>query len=141
MKYITTKRGKVKVSDSDYELVSQYKWRLDKDGYAIAHDGVGGYISMHRMITQCPKGMVVDHINHNNQDNTRDNLRVCTQSQNCGNARIQRVSKGVTARKNRFYSHCAGKYLGCSKTREEAARKYNEAALIHFGEFALLNEV
>lgn len=42
-------------------------------------------VSLHRWITQSPKKMVVDHINHQTLDNTDGNLRVVTQSENMQN--------------------------------------------------------
>ena len=37
---------------------------------------------MHREIMKPPKGMDVDHKNHNKLDNTRESLRVCTHAEN-----------------------------------------------------------
>lgn len=37
---------------------------------------------LHRLIVGAEKGQVVDHINHNTLDNRKDNLKVCTHSEN-----------------------------------------------------------
>lgn len=42
--------------------------------------------AIHRLITNCPDDMVVDHINHNTLDNTLANLKVCTAKQNKQNS-------------------------------------------------------
>jgi hypothetical protein len=42
-------------------------------------------INFHRWILDAPKGMVVDHINHDTLNNTRTNLRIVTSQQNCQN--------------------------------------------------------
>ncbi len=105
---------------------------------------------MHRQIMGAPAGMVVDHVNHKTLDNQRENLRVCTQSQNNANQRKTRGAsrfKGVAWHKRTGKWHARiGKngrrhHLGCFNNEALAAQAYNAAALEHFGEFALLNEV
>ena len=53
--------------------------------YARAKKQIGTKVTtlhMHRMIMLPPDGMDVDHINGNGLDNRRNNLRICTRSQN-----------------------------------------------------------
>jgi hypothetical protein len=75
------------ISLSDLELVSSYEgtWcvHLKDNGtmYAIARGG----IKLHRFVTNAPEDKVVDHRDGNGLNNTRNNLRVCTQAENLQN--------------------------------------------------------
>ncbi len=103
---------------------------------------------MHRMIMGEPKGMFVDHIDGNSQNNRRSNLRICTPAQNLQNQR----PKGGTSRYKGVYFHKKdnkwmakigfnGKntYLGLFEDEILAARAYDKKAKELFGEFAYLN--
>lgn len=123
-------------------------------------------IQMHRLIMGLESGckLIVDHINHNGLDNRKENLRVCTQQLNTRNSRKRKdchsKHKGVGRKRDSYLSKTTNKityypykwsatihvngsniYLGDFKLEEDAARAYNEAAIKHFGEFALLNKV
>jgi hypothetical protein len=87
----------------------------------------------------------LDHINGVRNDNRIANLRIADQHQNIANSCV-RVNnkcgiKGVMETPNgtwlaQIKSHGKQYYLGKFKTKEEAARVYQEAAEKHFGEFA-----
>ncbi len=56
-----------------------------------------GHVLLHRLLTGCPDGMVVDHINGNTFDNRRSNIRVCTPGVNMLNKKKYNSNKtGVT---------------------------------------------
>jgi hypothetical protein len=152
-------RGKVAiVDDTDYEWLSQWKWscHINRSGNCYAVRTAWNprrYIRMHRLITDAPRHLEVDHINGDGLDNRRSNLRLVTRSQNTQNRKPYPNStsrfKGVSFNKR------LGKYeaqiqvrqgrvkrkfhLGLFYSEEEAARIYDAAAAHHFGEFAKLN--
>ena len=147
----------VTIDAEDKDRVLKYKWyvRLDKKTgkfYVLSHDYSEGdkTIYLHRFITNCPKGFLVDHINHNTFKNTKDNLRVCSHSGNNKNAvkrkdYIYSKYKGVKwhEKDKRFHARikCDGNrfHLGGFLTEEEAGEAYNKKAIELHGEFACLN--
>jgi len=98
---------------------------------------------------QTPKGMVVDHINHNGVDNRRVNMRNCTTMQNAWNSKPEKGAtspyKGVSWCKAMRQWEVAitvkGKrrQIGFFEDEIEAAKAYDRAARQHFGQYAYLN--
>ena len=87
----------------------------------------------------------LDHINGNPSDNRICNLRLCSQSQNLGNSKIQRINssirKGVSWDKNRklFRSYITVNkkaiHVGRFSSQEEAIAARIAAERFYFGEF------
>ena len=135
------------IDKEDYEKVKNGKMSITKDGYCWSTK-VG---LLHRFIMDCPEGMDVDHENHNTLDNRKVNLKICTRTQNSRNMSIPKNNtsgyKGVTwdKRCNKWMAQIMinrkNIFLGYFDDKVEAARAYNDAAIKHFGEFALLNNV
>lgn len=103
---------------------------------------------MHRAIMQAQPGEEVDHKNWNGLDNQRENLRLCTSSQNKWN---QRKTRGVSQFKGVYWNKEKRKWqaqigylgrhlnLGRYDSEEMAGLAYNLRATELFGEFAALN--
>ena len=91
----------------------------------------------------------VDHIDHNKSNNDIDNLRWCSQSQNCMNMSKQSNTtstyKGVSWNKHAKKWHAyiminyKRKHIGLFECEVQAAVAYNNAAIQLFEEFACLN--
>lgn len=143
------------IDEADVDLVLAMKWRLflgnNKKMYAAHDSGL-----MHRVILDCPVGIEVDHINGNGLDNRRANLRLATHSQNLANQASHLTRKGK-ATHSKFkgvtspFPHRERPwratisvdrkqhFLGYYEHEEDAARAYDSAARLHFGEFAQTN--
>ena len=157
MKQIKLTQGKVTlVDDEDYEYLNQFKWFTAKNRnafYAVRvlprKDGKRITIWMHRVILNTPIGMETDHIDHNGLNNTKVNLRVCSRTENgmnrCNNRNSASQYKGVCWNKQNT-KWTAGiringklKYLGYFDSEIEAAKCYDQAAILHQSGFANLN--
>lgn len=141
-----------KVSDVDYEMLSKYRWTYNKNGYAVRNGDRPGYtIYMHRVIMGLTEGdgLLVDHKNGNGLDNRRENLRVCTKTQNQYNQKPRHTSiskyKGVgyynrdKKWRARIVVNRKDIELGKFDSELEAAKAYDAAALEHHKEYAWLN--
>jgi len=151
-KLIPLTQGKFAIVDADdYDELSRYKWHVNKGGrtYYASSQKKGKAIKMHRLIAGAPKGLFVDHINHNGLDNRKRNLRLCTRLENIRNQLPRRGGssqyKGVCWRKRekKFVATICvdGKklYLGYFDDEIEAAKAYDKKAKELFGQFAYLN--
>jgi hypothetical protein len=138
--------GVALVDQGDFHLVAHHRWYGHPQGYVTARQrGTGKTIYMHRLILHPGPGQVVDHIDRDGRNNTRRNLRLCSQSQNIANspARTGTSSryKGVYQRENgrwvaRIRNH-GGKriHLGTFLTEDEAGEAYRRVAEELYGDF------
>lgn len=109
---------------------------------------------VHRLIFLLEYGYTpfeVDHIDHDKRNNRPSNLRECTREQNQCNRHVQSNNtsgyKGVDWRKDRekwrtrIKLSGKPKHIGYYSNKHDAARAYNLAAKMYYGEFALLNNI
>jgi hypothetical protein len=79
------------VDDEDFDYLDRFSWREQRaphTSYAMTAISSGDKdcgLGMHTMITLCPTGLLVDHLNHNGLDNQRHNLRCTSSRQNSFN--------------------------------------------------------
>jgi len=157
-KYFSYKDGEIFWKDTCPAIL----WRGKKAG---CFEQSNGYMMValkkkkylvHRVIWQMHNGHLeskhwLDHINRDRLDNRLENLRRATAGQNISN-QVKRKNcssnyKGVykLKRSGKFYAQlCVNKkniYLGYFECEKAAALAFNEAAIKHCGEFAVLNVV
>ena len=157
MKQIKLTNGGFAIVDgADYERLNQWNWRKlhqkGKSAYAMRCEYNSGEVTcyyMHREVIGAVDGEMVDHIDHDGLNNQRENLRLCTQSQNNLNGRKRRGCsseyKGVTWRKDtkkwQAQAWLDGKRnaLGCYDLEADAAQAYNWFIAVYAPEFGVFN--
>lgn len=143
------------VDAADFHWLNQWKWfarwsPTSRTFYAqrsLYPPSPGAYcIVMHRQIMDARKGMEVDHRDHDGLNNRRDNLRICTPSQNHSNARLS--PKNKSGYKGVSWSKAEGKWraqlkanrkyiwLGHFTDPREAHAAYQKACIEEFEDFA-----
>jgi hypothetical protein len=122
---------------------------IKNDGYIRIKIDDRGYYA-HRLAWLWMTGKwpaaCLDHKDRNKANNAWSNLRLATRAQNAANSKLKSnntsefrgVSKERECERWRAEIRLGGKrkYLGCFKTKEEAALAYSTAAKLQFGEFA-----
>lgn len=143
----STNGYKFYISECDYEEVSKYKWFAKKHHSTFYLHNTKSDEMLHRFIMKTPKGMVTDHIDRNGLNNTRENLRICTVSENAVNTDRKRKHKnnykGVAFDKGfgwRVYFSWHGERYDFRYffTEEDACIFYNRKVKEIQGEFANL---
>lgn len=92
MKEIIGFKGeKILVSDCDYESLNKFTWSVNKGEYTISSINKKNWL-IHRYIMiellgnkELTRHNLIDHINGNRLDNTRENLRIVTPKENAKN--------------------------------------------------------
>lgn len=111
MKLIPLSKNKyAKVDDEDYKwLIKRNWWYNGKYAVSVEYEGKKRInVWMHREIMKTPKGLFTDHINMDRLDNRKENLRICTKSQNMHNRPAQ--SNNTSGHKNIYWDKARSKW-------------------------------
>ncbi len=152
MKEIQLTQGKTALVDDDvYDYLNQWKWYASKIGhtfYAYRHVQRKN-VAMHREILGVQnKSVLVDHIDFNGLNNTKENLRTCSiEENNRHSRRIMRKNKtgyrGVYKYLRYYLAQITidgkARHIGCFDNPVDAAKTYDEYAKQLHGDFAILN--
>ena len=135
-----------KIDKEDIDKVREYAWHCDYYGYAVTtQKKIKKDIKMHRLVTDCPKDMIVDHKNHDTTDNRKQNLRICKKIDNQRNQAKSKTNKsgmiGVSWSKKlskwtaQVYLKDKKIHIGVFTDFEEAVKAREKKAREIYGEF------
>lgn len=152
MKTIELSKGMVAiVDDADHEQLIGTNWFASAGHQTYYAVCAGGRELMHRFLMKPGKNEEVDHINGNGLDNRRENLRVCSKSQQRCNQGKRREKNGASSRfKGVCYDKSRGQWAfsvrfkgaivrGRRDSEIAAALCYDHHARQMHGPFARLN--
>ena len=151
---IKLKHGDLIIDEEDFDKIKNYNWYSVEDCgnfYAYANTvslNRKSTIKIHRLLTDAPAHLQVDHLNRNGLDNRKCNLRLVTNTQNQWNKKNnnRELPKGVSLTSNnnsnkfkvriKYYNKEIS--LGTYDNLVEAAAVYQGAAILR--EKIFLNE-
>ena len=131
----------------DYDKIKDYYWyeaRLSKKYHPVESHipNSGKIVKMHQLIF----GKDADHKNRNPMDNRKDNLRECTQQENCRNSSLRSdnssgiIGVAFDSNRNKWRARIKtgeiDKHLGYFINKDDAIKSRLEAEVKYFGEFA-----
>jgi hypothetical protein len=136
------------IDDEDFDMISKYMWGINSSGYMYTYTK-GKQTLLHRTLLglNIRDGKIVDHKDGDRCNNRRENLRLCTNSENCRNSRKQSNNtsgfKGVIKSGKKWQAQIRSEDkrfgLGTYDSKIEAAKAYDKASYeLHKG-FAKLN--
>ena len=96
----TTKNEPFYFDKDDYDLIKKYTWCINSDGYVVAWDiDSEKFVYMHRLVTGLTykDEYIVDHRYHRKNDNRKEQLRICSYTENNRNLGLSKNNtSGVT---------------------------------------------
>jgi len=110
----------------DYDKIKYHCWYIETRGRVCARNSKGGTpLKLHRVILNNPElSMDIDHIDHDQSDNRKSNLRICTHTENLHNIRIPKTNTSGTI----------GVYFNKNTERYISRIEYNKK-IIRLGHF------
>lgn len=117
----------VKIDTEDIEKIREvgawhaiYDKTLQTPSYYICNRR-GKTLKLHRLIMNCPRDKVIDHINHDTLDNRKQNLRICSRFENQQNLRSCKSGHpGV------YFKRTRGKWVGnISKNNKKYYKEFS----------------
>lgn len=152
-----TRKGEKYYFDlEDYQIIKDYCWYLNDNGYLIASlPNSNKKIRFHRLILSDElnknEEQLVDHINHNKLDNRKQNLRLVNYQKNAMNMKIKTTNtSGVTGvifdnNRQKWVASIMVDYktifLGRFPTFKEAFNARKKAEEKYFGEYSYNNSM
>lgn len=146
----TSKNEVFYVDADDFDRVKDVCWFKDQHGYLVGYRD-GEYIQLHRLVTNCPENMIVDHIGGSTtiHDNRKSNLRIVTHSQNSMN-RVLAINNtsGITGVswdnqmgkwRVQIGINRERKHLGLYDNFDDAVKVRKEAEEKYFGKYSYNN--
>ena len=149
----TSKGEKFYFDLEDYDKIKDYCWWISNEGYVVSKDKNRKRAALHRIVTDCQDGLMVDHI-HGRQsryDNRKSNLRIVTNQNNCmNNGLSSNNTSGVTGvhwdKLNKKWKAQIGYnykriQLGAFDNFEDAVAARKQAEDKYFGEYSYDNSM
>lgn len=140
----TTANVSFLIDTEDLPKILERTWCISKTGYAVA--GISRKtVKLHRHLLNPSPKEVIDHINGDPLDNRRENLRICTNSENTKNNRLQKNNPlgytGIRKTPHGMYNARITVdrqeiHIGNYPTFEEAVLARIDAEVKYYGEFS-----